>query len=83
MKLKLLYNSNIKEQKMARVTSQAAVEAVGNRYDLVLIASVRARELKRGHQPLTDKKSGNIVTALREIEEGKIGREYLAKSGKR
>jgi len=83
MKLKVLSNNNIKEQKMARVTSQAAVEAVGNRYDLVLIASVRARELKRGHQQLTDKKGGNIVTALREIEEGKIGIEYLAKSGKR
>jgi DNA-directed RNA polymerase subunit omega len=79
MKLKVLYNNNIKEQKMARVTSQAAVEAVGNRYDLVLIATARARELKRGHQPLTDKRSGNVVTALREIEDGKIGREYLAK----
>lgn len=78
MKLKLLYN-NIKEKQMARITSQEAVEAVGNRYDLVLIASARARELSRGHQPLTDKRSGNIVTALREIEDGKIGREYLAK----
>jgi DNA-directed RNA polymerase subunit omega len=78
MKLILLYN-NAKEHKMARITSQEAVEAVGNRYDLVLIASARARELKRGHQALTDKKSGNIVTALREIEEGKVGREYLAK----
>ena len=64
---------------MARVTSQAAVEAVGNRYDLVLIASLRARELKRGHQPLISEKGSNTVTALREIEEGKVGRDYLEK----
>jgi DNA-directed RNA polymerase subunit omega len=68
---------------MARITSQAAVEAVGNRYDLVLIASLRARELKRGHAPLVSKVTGPNVTAIREIEQGKIGREYLAKLAKK
>jgi len=68
---------------MARITSQAAVEQVGNRYDLVLIASIRARELTRGHMPMVSKKAGPIVTALREIEEGKIGREYLGKLKKK
>jgi DNA-directed RNA polymerase subunit omega len=69
---------------MARITSQEAVEQIGNRYDLVLVASVRARELTRGHMPLVSKKGGPIVTALREIEEGKIdGKEYLAKLRKR
>jgi DNA-directed RNA polymerase subunit omega len=63
---------------MARITSQAAVEQIGNRYDLVLIASMRARELRKGHQPMATKKGGPIVTSLREIEEGKInGVEYL------
>lgn len=63
---------------MARITSQAAVEQVGNRYDLILIASMRARELKKGHIPMATKKGGITVTALREIEEGKIdGKEYL------
>jgi DNA-directed RNA polymerase omega subunit len=37
---------------MARITSQVAVEQIGNRYNLVLIASLRARELKNGHMPL-------------------------------
>ena len=69
--------------KMARITSQAAVEAVGNRYDLVLIASLRARELKRGHAPLVSKVTGPNVTAIREIEQGKIGREYLLKLAKK
>lgn len=64
---------------MARITSQLAVEQIGNRYDLILIASIRARELKRGHLPLVSKVSGFNVTALREIEEGKIGIDYLKK----
>jgi len=68
---------------MARITSQAAVEQVGNRYDLILIASLRARELKKGHLPLVNKKGGHNVTALREIEEGHVGREYLAKLQKK
>lgn len=68
---------------MARITSEKAVAAVGNRYDLVLIASLRARELKRGYKPLVSKVSGNIVTAIREVEEGKIGREYLEKLRKK
>lgn len=63
----------------ARYTSQAAVEMIGNRYDLVLIASVRARELKRGYKPLIDTVNKPIVTALNEIEQGKIGIEYLKK----
>ena len=64
---------------MARITSQAAVEMVGNRYDLVLIASLRARELQNGYRALVSNVTGNVVTAIREVEEGKIGREYLKK----
>ncbi len=64
---------------MARITSEDAVNAIGSRYDLVLIASRRARELNRGWQPLVSGDNGNIITALREIEAGKIGRDYLLK----
>jgi len=63
----------------SRYTSQNAVEMIGNRYDLVLIASIRARELKRGYKPLIDTDNKPIVTALNEIEQGKIGIEYLKK----
>jgi DNA-directed RNA polymerase subunit omega len=64
---------------MARLTSELAVAQVGNRFDLVLIASIRSRELKKGHMPLVTSKNGPNVTALREIEAGKIGRDYLKK----
>ena len=60
---------------MARITSQDAVEMVGNRYDLVLIASIRARELRRNHAPKIVSKNGALVTAIREIEQGFVGRE--------
>ena len=62
---------------MARITSEKAAEAVENRFDLVLIASQRVRELKRGAMPKVTSKNGAVVTALREIEEGFIGRDYL------
>jgi DNA-directed RNA polymerase subunit omega len=68
---------------MARLTSEQAVAQVGNRFDLVLIAAIRSRELKRGHRPLVTSKNGPNITALREIEAGKIGREYLLKLQKK
>ena len=61
------------------ISNQAAVAAVGNRYDLILIASRRARELSRGDQPRIASRRGPVVTALREIEQGKVGRGYLLK----
>ena len=66
---------------MARITSEPAVKAVGNKYDLILIASRRARELKHGWSPHVPVKKGEnaTVTALREIEQGFVGRDYLLK----
>jgi len=64
---------------MNGLTSQLAVAAVENRYDLVLIASRRARELSRGYRPKVTGKNSPIVTALMEIEAGHVGRDYLLK----
>lgn len=63
------------------LTSQKATQMVGNCYDMILIAARRARELSSGHwDPLVDVKGAKPVSvALAEIEQGKIGREYLAK----
>ena len=64
---------------MARITSEKAVEQVGNRYDLVLIASRRARELSNGHAPHITTDDTTVVKAIREIEQGHVGRDYLYK----
>jgi DNA-directed RNA polymerase omega subunit len=52
---------------------------IGNRFEMVIIAAVRVRELKRGHRPKVDNplKAGPTVVALMEIEKGLVGREYL------
>lgn len=57
------------------------VEMIGNRFNLVLVASIRVRELRRGSKPLVDNynKSAPSVLALKEIEQGKVGIEYLKK----
>lgn len=64
---------------MARITSQVAVEKIGSRYELILIAARRARELNHGWQPHIKCDDNHVVTALREIEEGHVGRDYLHK----
>lgn len=64
---------------MARITSEEAVNKIGNRYNLVLIAAHRVRELKRGRRPMVSSGNDVVVTALREIEAGKVGVEYLKK----
>jgi DNA-directed RNA polymerase subunit omega len=64
---------------MARITSQAAVAMIGNRYEMVLIAARRARELARGDAPKVTKVTSHAVTALREIEQGHVDRSWLYK----
>jgi len=49
---------------MSRLSSELAVERIGNRYDLILVASRRARELSRGDMPRVDPGNSNISTAL-------------------
>ena len=62
------------------LSNEAAVDAVENRYDLVLIGARRARELGRGDKPKVDgPKHSAVVTALKEIEQKLVGREYLYK----
>lgn len=69
----------IEEVNMSRNTSQKAAESVGGLFNLVLISSIRVRELKSGHAPKVVDAGGITATALKEIEEGHIGPEYLKK----
>lgn len=64
---------------MARVTVEDAVEKVGNRFDLVLVASRRARQIATGgKEPLVDVENDKpTVIALREIEAGLITTEIM------
>lgn len=64
---------------MARVTVEGAVEQVGNRFDLILVASRRARQLATGGKdPLLDEENDKpTVLALREIEAGLVTTETM------
>jgi DNA-directed RNA polymerase omega subunit len=63
----------------AGLNSQAAVEMIGNRYNLILAGARRMRELSRGDMPKITLKFPHSagVTALLEIEAGKIGQDYI------
>ena len=67
---------------MARLTVEDCLEQVDNRYDLVLLASKRARQIAMGSDPLVredgDKPS---VVALREIAEGLVTAANIEKLG--
>jgi len=64
---------------MARVTVEDAVKKMGNRFDLIMVAARRARQIAtEGKEPLVP--IGNdkpTVTALREIELGLVNSSTL------
>ncbi len=63
---------------MARVTVEDCLDKVENRFQLVLLASKRARQLAQGAEPLLEWENDKpTVMALREIAEDKIGVELL------
>ena len=64
---------------MARVTIEDCLDYVENRFELVMVASKRAREIAiRGAQPMVEWENDKpTVVALREIAGGFVGPEIL------
>jgi DNA-directed RNA polymerase subunit omega len=63
---------------MARVTVEDCVQKIPNRFELVLLAAQRARNLGRGEEITVDRDDDkNPVVALREIAEETIGLDKL------
>jgi DNA-directed RNA polymerase subunit omega len=63
---------------MARVTVEDCVQKVPNRFELVLLAAQRARNLSRGEELTIDRDNDkNPVVALREIADETIGLDKL------
>ena len=57
---------------MARVTVEDCLLNVRNRYELVHVATLRARQLLSGSDKTVRSKNKEVVTALREIAAGHI-----------
>ena len=66
---------------MARVTVEDCVQKIPNRFDLVLIAGQRAREIASGSQLTIDRDNDkNPVVALREIADATVDPPALMES---
>lgn len=78
---KRLQTNFFKGIEMARVTVEDCIDKIPNRYDLVLIASQRAKDIGSG-APITVERDNdkNSVVALREISENRVSIEDLQKS---
>ena len=63
---------------MARITVEDCLEVVDNRFELVLMATKRARQLAKGATAaLSDETDKPTVLALREIAERKVDQKMI------
>jgi DNA-directed RNA polymerase subunit omega len=65
---------------MARITVEDCLEVVDNRFELVMMAAKRARQLANGVEPRIDNTEANdkpTVLALREIAAQQIDNDYI------
>ena len=67
---------------MARITVEGCLEKVPSRFELILLAAGRARQLSTtSREPMVEWDNDKpTIVALREIEEGLIDRETLNKT---
>ena len=63
---------------MARVTVEDCLDNVDNRFQLVLVATKRARQIANGKEPMVEWENDKpTVVALREIADGLVTRDIL------
>jgi DNA-directed RNA polymerase subunit omega len=63
---------------MARITVEDCLDNIDNRFELVLTATKRARQIAHGAEPLVEEENDKpTVIALREIAEGLIDGERV------
>ncbi len=60
---------------MARITVEDCLARIPNRFELVVVAAQRAKDLLKGAPPLVASDNKEVVTALREIADGKVWKE--------
>ena len=73
------YRRNPESTPVAEDTAKAE-QMFGNRYDMILMAAQRAYDLLKGVEPMVQgKKHSAIVTAMLEVEAGKVTKDYVPK----
>src|SRR5688572_19530165 len=79
--LRLRYAPRNKGSIMARITVDDCIARIPNRFEMILAATARARQLSHGASPLVEpNRDKNTVIALREIAAGRIGPEILKRN---
>lgn len=67
---------------MARITIEDCTARVPNRFHLVQMAAIRAKQLKKGARALVQSdENREVVTALREVAAGYITPDYGSEEG--
>jgi DNA-directed RNA polymerase subunit omega len=74
--MELLFNMTRRDNMlgMARITVEDCLSEIPSRFELVILAAKRAKQLLKGAKPLLVSDNRAIVIALREIAAGKIRR---------
>ena len=63
---------------MARINVDDCLKRIANRFDMTLVATVRARQLAVGSTPMVETaRDKPTVIALRELAQGKVGLDIL------
>jgi DNA-directed RNA polymerase subunit omega len=57
---------------MARITVEDCLDKVSSRFELVMLAALRAKQLLKGAKPCVTAENREIVVALREIAARKV-----------
>lgn len=57
---------------MARITVEDCLKQIPNRFELIVVAARRAKDLLKGARPMVSSENKEVVTALREIAAGKV-----------
>ncbi|MCE2484860.1 MAG: DNA-directed RNA polymerase subunit omega [Desulfurellaceae bacterium] len=65
---------------MARITVEDCLHKIPNRFELVVVAAQRAKELLKGTLPLVPSDNKEVVTALREIAAEQVWKKTPSES---
>jgi DNA-directed RNA polymerase subunit omega len=61
------------------ITTEECTKVIENKYEMILMASARARELERGARPMVEGDNKNCVTAMKEIAAGLVDRDIITR----
>lgn len=59
------------------ITTEECTKVIPNKYEMILMATARARELERGATPMVEGDNKLCVTAMKEVAAGLVARDIL------